>query len=142
MVQPRLPARCRTHACVDKPAIPTVPCPISTPTPFLPPSSQDLETLRAEHASLRAQLQALAESDPEAVDAMREATRVARDAANRWTDNIWCLASWVRGRWVMKCVVNGLIGCLASWVRGRVMNCMVSGMSGCMSGCLAALRGS
>eukprot|EP01116_Phalansterium_solitarium_P018535 TRINITY_DN4937_c0_g1_i1.p1 TRINITY_DN4937_c0_g1~~TRINITY_DN4937_c0_g1_i1.p1 ORF type:complete len:208 (+),score=60.68 TRINITY_DN4937_c0_g1_i1:578-1201(+) len=54
-----------------------------------------LASLEADNAQLKAQLQALAESNPETIKAMQHDAKVALEAANRWTDNIFSLKSWI-----------------------------------------------
>lgn len=43
-----------------------------------------------------AELQAFADSDPETVAAMRAATQMAKEGANRWLDNAYALQSWCK----------------------------------------------
>lgn len=46
---------------------------------------------------MRKELQEYRQNDPATLQALREAAEVAKDAANRWTDNIWSLHGWVSG---------------------------------------------
>eukprot|EP00708_Paratrimastix_pyriformis_P003348 GAFH01002122.1.p1 GENE.GAFH01002122.1~~GAFH01002122.1.p1 ORF type:complete len:421 (-),score=36.49 GAFH01002122.1:21-1208(-) len=57
-----------------------------------------LEELRRANADLQAQLQEHADNDPEVLKKMEAACPVARDAANRWTDNIFSIKKWCRDR--------------------------------------------
>ena|SRR3989338_10071114 len=54
-----------------------------------------LAELRAVHATLSDEKRQFAESDPETVQAMVRESSVSLDAANRWTDNIYSLRSWM-----------------------------------------------
>jgi len=58
---------------------------------------QAVEELRAKDAALKAELADYKDNDPETLKQLLEAAKVARESANRWTDNIWCLQSWVSG---------------------------------------------
>ena len=53
--------------------------------------SEILERLsekQGERAELQKELERYRECDPEVIDAMKEETKVAKEAANRWTGNI------------------------------------------------------
>ncbi|KND04491.1 uncharacterized protein SPPG_00219 [Spizellomyces punctatus DAOM BR117] len=51
----------------------------------------EAESLRKEHL---AELERFRDCDPALLEAKEKATRVAKDAANRWTDNIFALQSY------------------------------------------------
>ncbi|KAK9149412.1 hypothetical protein Scep_008169 [Stephania cephalantha] len=53
-----------------------------------------LKAIETKHNSLKDEMGQYAENDPAALEAMRNATEVARAAANRWTDNIFTLRQW------------------------------------------------
>ncbi|OEL15545.1 Meiotic nuclear division protein 1-like protein, partial [Dichanthelium oligosanthes] len=55
---------------------------------------EELKTAELHHKKLKEELAAYADSDPAAVEAMKDATDVAHSAANRWTDNIFTLQQW------------------------------------------------
>ncbi|KAI8465984.1 MAG: putative MND1 domain-containing protein [Monoraphidium minutum] len=66
-------------------------------------NSEDRASLMEEARRLKAllesqakELQVFAESDPEAVAAMRTSTQLAKEGANRWLDNTYALQSWCR----------------------------------------------
>lgn len=53
-----------------------------------------LAELQAKRDGLAAELVVFAENDPALIDAMVSDSTRARDAANRWTDNIFALRKW------------------------------------------------
>lgn len=55
---------------------------------------EELKAVELRHKKLKEELAAYADSDPSALEAMKEATEVAHLAANRWTDNIFTLQQW------------------------------------------------
>ncbi|ONM20423.1 Meiotic nuclear division protein 1-like protein [Zea mays] len=55
---------------------------------------EELKTVELHHKKLKEELAAYADSDPAAVEAMKDATDIAHSAANRWTDNIFTLQQW------------------------------------------------
>ncbi|XP_068961679.1 meiotic nuclear division protein 1 homolog [Petaurus breviceps papuanus] len=58
--------------------------------------SKNLASLRQQKEQLKAELEKYKDCDPEVVEEMRQATKVAKDAANRWTDNIFTIKSWAK----------------------------------------------
>ena len=57
-------------------------------------SDIDAEKERAE--KLKARLQEFADNDPAALEDMAKEAATALEAANRWTDNIFSIQSWIR----------------------------------------------
>ena len=55
-----------------------------------------LETEKQENNRLQCRLQEFAENDPEVLEAMAKEATQAVEAANRWTDNIYSIQSWIR----------------------------------------------
>ncbi|PUZ70089.1 hypothetical protein GQ55_2G196700 [Panicum hallii var. hallii] len=55
---------------------------------------EELKAVELHHKKLKEELAAYADSDPAAVEAMKDAIDVAHSAANRWTDNIFTLQQW------------------------------------------------
>jgi len=53
-----------------------------------------LEEVKAKNAELKAELKKYIEFDPELIEDMESDIAEARDAANRWTDNILTLRKW------------------------------------------------
>jgi Leucine zipper with capping helix domain len=50
---------------------------------------------KARVAKLDQELERFAEFDPDHVQKINESMRPVRDAANRWTDNLFCCQSWI-----------------------------------------------
>ena len=76
-----------------------------------------LETQKQENNRLQCRLQEFAENDPEVLEAMaREATQ-AVEAANRWTDNIYSIQSWIRKKFPS---VEQVSNAMAGFVRFEV----------------------
>ncbi|KAK3129227.1 hypothetical protein QOZ80_6BG0474160 [Eleusine coracana subsp. coracana] len=55
---------------------------------------EELKAVKSHHKRLKEELAAYADSDPVALEAMKDAIDVAHSAANRWTDNIFTLQQW------------------------------------------------
>ncbi|GAQ82512.1 Meiotic nuclear division protein [Klebsormidium nitens] len=55
---------------------------------------KQLKEAEAKSKALKDELARFADNDPAALEAMKSASKVMRDAANRWTDNIFSLQSW------------------------------------------------
>ncbi|GFR50942.1 hypothetical protein Agub_g13262, partial [Astrephomene gubernaculifera] len=55
-----------------------------------------LNALKARAAAVQTELAAYRDSDPETVEAMRNAAEAAKLAANRWLDNTYSLLSWCK----------------------------------------------
>ncbi|KAF8712044.1 hypothetical protein HU200_028876 [Digitaria exilis] len=55
---------------------------------------EELKAVELHHKKLKEELAAYADSDPSALEAMKDAIDVAHSAANRWTDNIFTLQQW------------------------------------------------
>nr|GEV02798.1 meiotic nuclear division protein 1 homolog [Tanacetum cinerariifolium] len=51
----------------------------------------ELKAIEQKYHSLKAELGQFADNDPATFEAMKEATKVAHEAANRWTDNIFTM---------------------------------------------------
>ena len=70
---------------------PFVPLVFKKITLFQDDRSEILERLSEKHgerAELQKELERYRECDPEVIDAMKEETKVAKEAANRWTGKI------------------------------------------------------
>ncbi|KAJ2878321.1 Meiotic nuclear division protein 1 [Coemansia aciculifera] len=57
--------------------------------------NEELAEIEAQWNAQQTELQTFKECDPELMKQKRDETTVARDAANRWTDNIFIMQSWV-----------------------------------------------
>ncbi|KAJ3283610.1 Meiotic nuclear division protein 1, partial [Rhizoclosmatium sp. JEL0117] len=56
---------------------------------------------QARLSALKTELVQFKDCDPALIDAKEKAAVIARDAANRWTDNVFCLQSYCRDRFGM-----------------------------------------
>jgi chromosome segregation ATPase len=63
--------------------------------PNRPTKLQSLEQLRLEEKSLSKRLEDLKENDPEHIDSVIQESKRCKAAANRWTDNVWVLKSFL-----------------------------------------------
>lgn len=59
---------------------------------------KERQELQSQLAAQQEQLAAYADNDPEKFEAMRNAAEIARDASNRWLDNLYALKSWAKKR--------------------------------------------
>ncbi|KAK1417377.1 hypothetical protein QVD17_26504 [Tagetes erecta] len=54
----------------------------------------ELKAIEEKYNDLKAELGQYADNDPATFEAMKEAVKVAHEASNRWTDNIFTLRQW------------------------------------------------
>jgi len=59
---------------------------------------EELTKKRAEKEAILKELEKYRECDPEVLEKIKEETVEAKDAANRWTDNIFSTKSWVKNK--------------------------------------------
>ncbi|KAK2161806.1 hypothetical protein LSH36_109g02032 [Paralvinella palmiformis] len=52
----------------------------------------------AEKKALECELEKYKECDPDVMEQMKTELVIAKDAANRWTDNIFSTKSWIKNR--------------------------------------------
>ncbi|XP_059120748.1 meiotic nuclear division protein 1 homolog isoform X1 [Peromyscus eremicus] len=57
---------------------------------------KELSSFRNQRDQLKAEVEKYRECDPQVVEEIRQANKVAREAANRWTDNIFAIKSWAK----------------------------------------------
>ncbi|RLW09189.1 hypothetical protein DV515_00002649, partial [Chloebia gouldiae] len=57
---------------------------------------KELAALRQEKEQLKTEIDKYRECDPDVVEEMRQTNQVAKEAANRWTDNIFSIKSWAK----------------------------------------------
>ncbi|XP_040187896.1 meiotic nuclear division protein 1 homolog isoform X2 [Rana temporaria] len=57
---------------------------------------EELAMLRQQRDQQKAELEQYKECDPDVIEEMRKSNMVAKDAANRWTDNIFSVKSWAK----------------------------------------------
>ncbi|KAG8592439.1 hypothetical protein GDO81_000498 [Engystomops pustulosus] len=58
--------------------------------------SEELSSLRQQKEGLRTELEKYKDCDPDVIDEIRKANKVAKEAINRWTDNIFSVKSWAK----------------------------------------------
>ncbi|XP_062991322.1 meiotic nuclear division protein 1 homolog isoform X2 [Elgaria multicarinata webbii] len=58
--------------------------------------TKELTALRQKKDQLKAAIDKYKECDPDIVEEIRQANKVAKEAANRWTDNIFAVKSWAK----------------------------------------------
>ncbi|KAM9295776.1 meiotic nuclear division protein 1 homolog [Morus bassanus] len=57
---------------------------------------EELAALRQKKEQLKAEIDKYRECDPDVVEEMRQTNKIAKEAANRWTDNIFSIKSWAK----------------------------------------------
>uniref|UniRef100_U3KF43 Meiotic nuclear division protein 1 homolog n=1 Tax=Ficedula albicollis TaxID=59894 RepID=U3KF43_FICAL len=57
---------------------------------------KELAALRQKKEQLKKEMDKYRECDPDVVEEMRQTNQVAKEAANRWTDNIFSIKSWAK----------------------------------------------
>ncbi|KAJ2358410.1 Meiotic nuclear division protein 1 [Coemansia erecta] len=62
---------------------------------------EELAEVEAQWSGQQEELQQFKECDPVLMNKKREEATVAKDAANRWTDNVFIIQSWVRDKFNM-----------------------------------------
>ncbi|KAJ2158216.1 Meiotic nuclear division protein 1 [Coemansia sp. RSA 552] len=62
---------------------------------------EELAEIEGRWSAQHEELQKFKECDPVLMNQKRDEARVAQDAANRWTDNIFILQSWLRDKFAM-----------------------------------------
>ncbi|XP_064459867.1 meiotic nuclear division protein 1 homolog isoform X2 [Ornithodoros turicata] len=63
---------------------------------------EDLAQAETHRKDLLARLDKFKDCDPDVLDAVRAQTATARDAINRWTDNICSIKSWVKNKFFIE----------------------------------------
>uniref|UniRef100_A0A2K6SWA3 Meiotic nuclear division protein 1 homolog n=1 Tax=Saimiri boliviensis boliviensis TaxID=39432 RepID=A0A2K6SWA3_SAIBB len=58
--------------------------------------AKELSSLRDQREQLKAEVEKYKDCDPQVVAEIRRANKVAKEAANRWTDNIFAIKSWAK----------------------------------------------
>lgn len=56
---------------------------------------EELEALKAKKEELEEEIKKYKDSDPEILKKLRDEIKMSKEGANRWTDNIFCLQSWI-----------------------------------------------
>ncbi|XP_006004923.1 meiotic nuclear division protein 1 homolog [Latimeria chalumnae] len=57
---------------------------------------EELVALRQKRDELKAEVEKYKECDPEVIEEMRKANKAAKEATNRWTDNVFAIKSWAK----------------------------------------------
>lgn len=57
---------------------------------------KELAALRQQKEQLQAEVEKYKECDPDVVEEIRQSNKIAKDAVNRWTDNIFAVKSWAK----------------------------------------------
>ncbi|NXS53230.1 MND1 protein, partial [Brachypteracias leptosomus] len=57
---------------------------------------EELAALRQKKEQLKAEIDKYRECDPDIIEEMRQTNKIAKEAANRWTDNIFSIKSWAK----------------------------------------------
>lgn len=63
---------------------------------------EDISSLKAEATRLTDEIQKYKDSDPEVLEQMKQQIQVAKDAANRWTDNLFAIKSWCKNKFFIE----------------------------------------
>ncbi|XP_048366085.1 meiotic nuclear division protein 1 homolog [Sphaerodactylus townsendi] len=58
--------------------------------------TKELTALRQKKDQLKLEIETYKECDPDVIEEIRQANKVAKEAANRWTDNIFSVKSWAK----------------------------------------------
>jgi hypothetical protein len=58
--------------------------------------AKELSSLQSKREQLKAEVEKYKECDPQVVEEIHQANKVAKEAANRWTDNIFAIKSWAK----------------------------------------------
>uniref|UniRef100_A0A803K7M4 Meiotic nuclear division protein 1 homolog n=1 Tax=Xenopus tropicalis TaxID=8364 RepID=A0A803K7M4_XENTR len=58
--------------------------------------AEELASRRHRKEELCAELEKYKECDPDVIEEIRQSNKVAKDAVNRWTDNIFAVKSWAK----------------------------------------------
>ncbi|XP_013418135.1 meiotic nuclear division protein 1 homolog isoform X2 [Lingula anatina] len=62
----------------------------------------DLSRAQDERDKLRLEVDKYKECDPEVLEAMKKEALIAKEAANRWTDNIFATKSWIKRKFAFE----------------------------------------
>eukprot|EP00043_Microstomoeca_roanoka_P015577 m.156134 g.156134 ORF g.156134 m.156134 type:complete len:205 (-) comp16289_c2_seq1:174-788(-) len=62
---------------------------------------EELEEERQKEANLDAELKVYADCDPEMLEGRKQDTKKAKEAANRWTDNVFAIRSWCQRKFAI-----------------------------------------
>ena len=63
---------------------------------------ENLAAKQSELSELTREVEKYRECDPEVMEEMKQQTQTAKEAANRWTDNIFSVQSWIKNKFFME----------------------------------------
>lgn len=63
---------------------------------------ENISSLKTEATRLTDEIQKYKDSDPEVLEQMKQQIQVAKDAANRWTDNLFAIKSWCKNKFFIE----------------------------------------
>ncbi|XP_067010682.1 meiotic nuclear division protein 1 homolog [Anabrus simplex] len=63
---------------------------------------ESISKLKLEEEKLVKEIQKYQDSDPEVLEQMQKQTQIAKDAINRWTDNIFAIKSWCKNKFFIE----------------------------------------
>ncbi|XP_047108637.1 meiotic nuclear division protein 1 homolog [Schistocerca piceifrons] len=63
---------------------------------------ENIASLKTEEARLKDEIQKYKDSDPEVLEQMKQQIQVAKEAANRWTDNLFAIKSWCKNKFFIE----------------------------------------
>uniref|UniRef100_A0A8C5QDD2 Meiotic nuclear division protein 1 homolog n=1 Tax=Leptobrachium leishanense TaxID=445787 RepID=A0A8C5QDD2_9ANUR len=58
--------------------------------------AKELTSLRHQNEQLKTELEKYKECDPDVIEEIRQSNKVAKEAVNRWTDNVFAVKSWAK----------------------------------------------
>ncbi|XP_060573242.1 meiotic nuclear division protein 1 homolog [Ruditapes philippinarum] len=57
-----------------------------------------LSEMQGEKTQMEAELERYRECDPDVIEELKQETKIAKEASNRWTDNIFSTKSWIKNK--------------------------------------------
>ncbi|KAJ8269520.1 hypothetical protein COCON_G00121270 [Conger conger] len=63
---------------------------------------KELQSLREQRAQLKADMDRYRECDPEVLEEIRKSSGTAKEAVNRWTDNVFAMKSWAKRKFAFE----------------------------------------
>ncbi|XP_035280796.1 meiotic nuclear division protein 1 homolog [Anguilla anguilla] len=63
---------------------------------------KELRSLREQRAQLKAEVDRYRECDPEVLEEIRKSSGTAKEAVNRWTDNVFAMKSWAKRKFAFE----------------------------------------
>ncbi|KAG2465823.1 MND1 protein, partial [Polypterus senegalus] len=63
---------------------------------------KELQELREQRNLIKAEVEKYKECDPDVVEEIRQSNKTAKEAANRWTDNVFAIKSWAKRKFAFE----------------------------------------